>query len=203
MLGIVNDILDFSKIEANKLDIESIPFCLDDILDNLSNMLVDKLTEKQTELIFDVDEMTYLIALIGDPFRLSQILTNLRQQRGKVHRKRGNKSLIYHALTNKHDDIVTLKFSICDTGIGMSAQQQEKLFQSFSQADASITRKYGGTGLGLAICKRLVELLGGEIWLESEENNGSQFHFTVKLSKPIISSKSSAKRRLLVLRFKA
>lgn len=176
LLGIVNDILDFSKIEANKLDIESIPFCLDDILDNLSNMLVDKLNEKKTELIFDV-EKNVPIDLIGDPLRLNQILTNLGSNAAKFTEHGEIK--VHISCLSKQDDNVKLKFSICDTGIGMSAQQQEKLFQSFSQADASTTRKYGGTGLGLAICKNLVELLGGEIWLESEENNGSKFHFTV------------------------
>jgi two-component system sensor histidine kinase/response regulator len=176
LLGIVNDILDFSKIEANKLDIESIPFCLDDILDNLSMMLVDKLNETQTELIFDV-ENTVPINLIGDPLRLSQILTNLGSNAAKFTEQGQIK--VHVSCLSKHDDNVTLKFSICDTGIGMSEQQQKKLFQSFSQADASTTRKYGGTGLGLAICKRLVELLGGDIWLDSEENKGSQFHFTL------------------------
>jgi two-component system sensor histidine kinase/response regulator len=176
LLGIVNDILDFSKIEANKIDIESIPFCLDDILDNLSMMLVDKLNETKTELIFDV-ENTVPINLIGDPLRLSQILTNLGSNAAKFTEQGQIK--IHVSCLNKRDDNVTLKFSICDTGIGMSAQQQKKLFQSFSQADASTTRKYGGTGLGLAICKRLVELLGGDIWLDSEENKGSKFHFTL------------------------
>ncbi len=177
LLGIVNDILDFSKIEANKLEIESIPFCLDDILDNLSNMLVDKLNEKQTELIFDV-EQDVPIDLIGDPLRLSQILTNLGSNATKF--TEAGEIKIRISCLKKHDNDVTLKFSICDTGIGMSAEQQEKLFQSFSQADASTTRRYGGTGLGLAICKHLVELLGGEIWLESEENQGSKFHFTIR-----------------------
>ncbi len=176
LLGIINDILDFSKIEADKLDIEAIPFCLDDTLDNLSNMLIDKLSEKQTELIFDVED-NVPIDLIGDPLRLGQILTNLGSNATKFTDHGEIKINI--SCVNKHDDIVTLKFSICDTGIGMTQEQQEKLFQSFNQADASTTRKYGGTGLGLAICKRLVELLGGEIWLESEVNVGSKFHFTV------------------------
>lgn len=176
LLGIINDILDFSKIEADKLDIESIPFCLDDILDNLSNLLIDKLTEKSTELIFDV-EQNVPIDLIGDPLRLGQILTNLGSNAAKFTDHGEIK--VHISCTSKHDDKVTLKFSICDTGIGMTAEQQEKLFQSFNQADASTTRKYGGTGLGLAICKRLIELLGGEIWVESEENAGSQFHFTI------------------------
>lgn len=195
LLGIINDILDFSKIEANKLDIESIPFCLDDILDNLSNMLIDKLTEKSTELIFDV-EQNVPIDLIGDPLRLGQILTNLGSNAAKFTDH--GEIRIHISCVGKHDENVTLKFSTCDTGIGMSADQQEKLFQSFNQADASTTRKYGGTGLGLAICKRLVELLGGEIWVESEENIGSQFHFTIccqtqtsaqiKANKPHLSS---------------
>lgn len=193
LLGIVNDILDFSKIEANKLDIESIPFCLDDILDNLSMMLVDKLNETQTELIFDV-ENNVPIDLIGDPLRLSQILTNLGSNAAKFTEQGEIK--VHVSCLSKHDDNVTLKFSICDTGIGMSAQQQEKLFQSFSQADASTTRKYGGTGLGLAICKRLVELLGGEIWLESETNQGSQFHFTLSYQSQSLKDISAKKLNL-------
>ncbi|WP_158089115.1 ABC transporter substrate-binding protein [Cognaticolwellia mytili] len=176
LLGIINDILDFSKIEANKLDIESIPFCLDDTLDNLSHLLIDKLSEKNTELIFDV-EQNVPIDLIGDPLRLGQILTNLGTNAAKFTEH--GEIRIHISCVNKHDDTITLKFSICDTGIGMNKEQQKKLFQSFSQADASTTRKYGGTGLGLAICKRLVELLSGEIWLESQEQVGSQFHFTL------------------------
>ncbi len=204
LLGIINDILDFSKIEADKLDIESIPFSLDDILDNLSNMLIDKLTEKRTELIFDV-EQNVPIDLIGDPLRLGQILTNLGSNAAKFTEH--GEIRINISCVNKHDESVTLKFSICDTGIGMSAEQQEKLFQSFNQADASTTRKYGGTGLGLAICKRLIELLGGEIWLESEENIGSQFHFTIsyqtqsaeqaKANKPHLSSIQGLKLALI------
>ena len=176
LLGIVNDILDFSKIEANKIEIESIPFSLDDALDNLSNLLVDKLNETQTELIFDVEQDVPL-NLIGDPLRLGQILTNLGSNAAKFTDKGEIK--VHVSCINKHNNDVTLKFSVSDTGIGMSATQQEKLFQSFSQADASTTRKYGGTGLGLAICKQLVELLGGKIWLESEEHVGSIFHFTL------------------------
>ena len=204
LLGIVNDILDFSKIEANKLEIENIPFCLDDILDNLSNMLVDKLNEKQTELIFDV-EQDVPIDLIGDPLRLSQILTNLGSNAAKF--TKAGEIKVHISCVKKHDNDVTLQFSICDTGIGMSTEQQEKLFQSFSQADASTTRRYGGTGLGLAICKHLIELLGGEIWLESQENQGSKFHFTIsyqrqsseqiKSNRPYLSSIQGLKLALI------
>ncbi len=176
LLGIVNDILDFSKIEANKLDIESIPFSLNDTLDNLNNMLVEQLAKKQTALIFEVPN-NVPTELIGDPLRLNQILTNLGSNAAKFTDK--GEIRVQVKCINKASNAVTLQFSICDTGIGISKDQQQGLFQSFSQADASTTRKYGGTGLGLAICKRLVELLGGEIWLESEENNGSKFHFTV------------------------
>lgn len=195
LLGIINDILDFSKIEANKLDIETIPFNLDNILDNLSNMLMDKLNEKQTELIFDV-EQNVPIDLIGDPLRLGQIFTNLGSNAAKFTEH--GEIRVHISCVSKHDESVTLKFSICDTGIGMSDEQQSKLFQSFNQADASTTRKYGGTGLGLAITKRLVEMLGGEIWVESQENVGSQFHFSItyqvqsdeqiKLTKPNLTS---------------
>lgn len=178
LLGIINDILDFSKIEANKLDIENIPFSLDDILDNLNHMLVDKLTEKQTELIFDV-EKNVPIDLIGDPLRLGQILTNLGSNAAKFTEHGEVKINI--SCIDKLDDMIKLQFSVCDTGIGMTTEQLAKLFQSFNQADASTTRKYGGTGLGLAICKRLIELLDGDIWVESQIGVGSQFYFTVKL----------------------
>jgi PAS domain S-box-containing protein len=204
LLGIINDILDFSKIEANKLDIESIPFCLDDTLDNLSNLLIDKLSEKKTELIFDI-EQNVPIDLIGDPLRLGQILTNLGSNAAKF--TEDGEIKIHISCLNEHDDTVTLKFSVCDTGIGMNKEQQRKLFQSFNQADASTTRKYGGTGLGLAICKRLVELLGGEIWLESQEHVGSKFHFTVnyqtqsqeqiQVNKPYLSSIQGLKLALI------
>lgn len=176
LLGIVNDILDFSKIEANKLDIEKIPFCLNDILENLSNMLVEQLKTTKTTLAFSVDKDVPRY-LIGDPLRLNQILTNLGSNAAKFT-EQGDIKLKISCL-EKNNSQATLKFSVSDTGIGMSAKQQEKLFESFSQADASTTRKYGGTGLGLAICKRLVELLGGKIWLQSEENVGSEFHFTL------------------------
>ena len=182
LLGIVNDILDFSKIEANKLDIESIPFSLNDTLDNLNNMLVEQLAKKQTVLIFELAN-NVPTELIGDPLRLNQILTNLGSNAAKFTDK--GEIRVKVKCINKASETTTLQFSICDTGIGISKEQQQGLFQSFSQADASTTRKYGGTGLGLAICKRLVELLGGEIWLESEENNGSKFHFTVTYQRQV------------------
>ena len=134
LLGIINDILDFSKIEADKLDIESIPFNLDEILDNLGNLLADKLCEKKTELIFDV-EQNVPVDLIGDPLRLGQILTNLGSNAIKFTDHGEVK--VHISCVNKHHNSATLKFSISDTGIGMSDAQQEKLFQSFNQADAS------------------------------------------------------------------
>ena len=197
LLGIVNDILDFSKIEANKIEIESIPFSLDDALENLSNLLVDKLNETQTELIFDVEENVPL-NLIGDPLRLGQILTNLGSNAAKFTDQGEIK--VHVSCINKHNNNVRLKFSVSDTGIGMSPAQQGKLFQSFSQADASTTRKYGGTGLGLAICKQLVELLGGEIWLESEEHVGSTFHFTLSYQSQSPSELNTNKPNLTILK---
>jgi two-component system sensor histidine kinase/response regulator len=179
LLGIINDILDFSKIEAGKMDIESIPFRLGEVFDNLANLLGFKAEEKDIELLFDIAPNTPL-SLVGDPLRLGQVLINLGNNAVKfteegevVVRVRpgavmGNETLIH--------------FSVEDSGIGMTPEQQGQLFQSFTQADRSTSRKYGGTGLGLTISKNLSEMMGGEIWVESEAGVGSQFHFTVRVA---------------------
>lgn len=181
LLGIINDILDFSKIEAGKLDIEAVEFRLEDVLDNLISLVGMKAEEKGIELHFDVaaDVPT---ALIGDPLRLGQILTNLGNNAVKFTETAGEIVVAVQSLEQDNEQ-VQLQFSVRDTGIGMSGEQQAKLFQSFSQADSSITRKYGGTGLGLAICKTLCELMEGRIWVESQAGAGSTFHFTLRLGK--------------------
>ncbi|MBF0395629.1 MAG: response regulator [Desulfobacterales bacterium] len=184
LLGIINDILDFSKIEAGKLDMEFIPFNLEEVLDNVSNLITFKAEEKGLELLFDV-EPKIPIKLIGDPLRLGQILTNLANnavkftQKGQIiiRVRLNNDSIGSLADNNK----VILHFTIKDTGIGMTDEQIKKLFSSFSQADTSTTRKYGGTGLGLSISKKLVEMFGGNIWVESEYGKGSSFIFTAAL----------------------
>ncbi len=181
LLGIINDILDFSKIEAGKLDIENVDFRLEDVMDNLSNLVGLKAEEKALELHFDVSAEVPT-ALIGDPLRLGQILVNLGNNAVKFT-EAGGDVVIKVELKEFVDDQVAVHFSIRDTGIGMTPEQQAKLFQSFSQADNSITRKYGGTGLGLTISKKLTELMNGEIWVESEAGVGSTFHFTAQLGK--------------------
>ena len=182
LLGIINDILDFSKIEAGKLDIENVDFRLEDVMDNLSNLVGLKTEEKALELHFDVSAEVPT-ALIGDPLRLGQILINLGNNAVKFTEAGGDVVIKVEVKEFVGDEGVVVHFSIRDTGIGMTPEQQAKLFQSFSQADNSITRKYGGTGLGLTISKKLTELMQGEIWVESEAGIGSTFHFTAQLGK--------------------
>ena len=181
LLGIINDILDFSKIEAGKLDIEATEFRLEDVLDNLSSLIGLKTEERGIELLFDISN-DLPTALIGDPLRLGQILVNLGNNAAKFTDK-GGEIIIRASAIEQDDASATIHFCVSDSGIGMTPEQTAKLFQSFSQADASTTRKYGGTGLGLAICKNLTHLMGGEIWVKSQPGVGSEFHFTVKLGK--------------------
>ena len=180
LLGIINDILDFSKIEADQLRLERVPFQLEDVLDNVSNLVSLRAEEKQLELLFDIPADLPL-ALVGDPLRLGQILANLVTNAIKFT-ETGEIVISAHSLK---DDATTtqIQFSIQDTGIGISSEQQNKLFKSFSQVDASTTRMYGGTGLGLAICKKLVALMDGQISVESKVGVGSTFHVTVSLGK--------------------
>lgn len=175
LLRIINDILDFSKIEAGKLEIEEVPFFIDEVLENVGTIVSVKTQEKGLELLFDrADDVPS--HLLGDPLRIGQVLINLANnavkftESGEVVMRVGKES--------STDDTVTLKISVTDSGIGMTEEQMGKLFKSFSQADSSITRKYGGTGLGLAICKQLVELMDGKIWVESTPGLGSTFSFT-------------------------
>ncbi|MEH6593511.1 MAG: response regulator, partial [Halioglobus sp.] len=175
LLGIVNDILDFSKIEAGKLAMEHIDFQLEDVLDNLSNLVGLKAEEAGLELLFDVLP-DIPIGLIGDPLRLGQILVNLGNNAVKFT-KEGD-VVVKITVRKKRSDSVTLQFDVSDTGIGMSNEQQARLFQPFSQADSSTTRTYGGTGLGLAICHKLASLMGGSIWVDSKLGSGSVFSFT-------------------------
>lgn len=178
LLGVINDILDFSKAEADKMDVEAVDFNLDEILTNLANLFSLNAQQKGIELLYqyttDVPQ-----SLRGDPLRIGQILTNLTNNAIKFTDI--GEIVVKIELLHKNKNEVTLQFSVSDTGIGISKEQQDKLFQPFSQVDASTTRKYGGTGLGLAICERLVKLMGGRIWLESEPGKGSTFFFTVVL----------------------
>ncbi len=180
LLGIINDILDFSKIDAGKLDMERIDFNLDDVLGNLSTLVAIKAEEKGLELFFNVSA-DVPNALVGDPTRIGQILVNLANNAVKFT-ETGNITINVECLersTEKVGGKVRLKFSVEDTGIGMTPEQIKKLFKAFSQADGTITRKFGGTGLGLTISKRLVEMMDGEIWVESTPGTGSTFSLTV------------------------
>jgi len=179
LLGIINDILDFSKIEAGKLDMESLDFQLEDTLENIATLVGIKTQEKGLELLFKTDAAVPT-ALVGDPLRLGQILINLSNNAVKFTET--GEIVVSTELVKKDDARVTLKFSVQDTGVGMSSEQAAKLFQPFMQADTSTTRKYGGTGLGLTISKRLTEMMGGEIWVESEPGRGSTFSFTANFS---------------------
>ncbi len=180
LLGIINDILDFSKIEAGKLDMEATNFRLEDLLDNLGSLVGLKAEEKNLEFLFDIPD-ALPTALIGDPLRLGQILINLGNNAIKFTEE-GEVVVAIRDVATKGNR-VKLQFSVSDTGIGMSEENTEKLFQSFSQADTSTSRKYGGTGLGLAISKSLCELMGGEIWVDSQPGQGSTFSFTVWLER--------------------
>jgi two-component system, sensor histidine kinase and response regulator len=178
LLGVINDILDFSKIEAGRLDIESTAFKLDEVIQAVAVVTGQKAHDKGLEFLVDVPPEIPQ-NLIGDPLRLGQIITNLVNnavkftERGEIRLKA---ELLEHA-----GEKAEVRFSIRDTGVGMTKEQAARLFQPFTQADMSTTRKHGGTGLGLTISRRLVELMGGQIWLESEPGVGSTFVFTVWL----------------------
>ncbi|MBM4327558.1 MAG: response regulator [Deltaproteobacteria bacterium] len=188
LLRIINDILDFSKIEAGKLEMESVDFSLDEVLDNVSTVVGVKVHEKELEFLMDTPPDVPL-ALVGDPLRLGQVLINLCNNAVKFTEQ--GEIVISTKLLEKQDEWVTLQFSVRDTGVGLTQDQKGKLFQAFSQADMSTTRKYGGTGLGLTISKRLVNMMGGEIWVESEAGKGSNFIFTAKFR---LAGKFSRKR---------
>jgi two-component system sensor histidine kinase/response regulator len=178
LLGIVNDVLDYSKIEAGKLHFESRNFHLENVLAHLSALLGFKAQDKGLELLFDVNA-NVPTALIGDEMRLSQVLLNLMSNAVKFTNA-GEVCLRVHCI-EQNTDIVMLRFETRDTGIGISESQQATLFSAFVQADSSTTRNYGGTGLGLTISRNLVEMMGGEIWVESQPGIGSSFIFTARL----------------------
>jgi len=180
LMGIINDILDFSKIEAGKLELESIPFQMAEVLNNLSNIVSIKAQEKGLEILFDVDP-NMPVHLIGDPLRLGQIFLNLTGNALKFTESGEIVVLIRPVQITEED--VEFEVTVKDTGIGMTHDQQLQLFQSFSQADASTTRRFGGSGLGLAISKHLVQLMEGRIWVESEPGKGSCFYFTIVLGR--------------------
>ena len=175
LLGIINDILDFSKIEAGKMEIESIDFKLDEVVNNIAGMMSIKASEKDIELISDVPS-ELCKRFRGDPLRLGQIITNLAGNAIKFTEK--GHVLIKAELISQNSEEVVIKFSVKDTGIGMSDEYLKKMFTAFTQADSSVTRKYGGTGLGLTISKKLVQMMNGDIGVTSELGKGTTFTFT-------------------------
>jgi signal transduction histidine kinase/DNA-binding response OmpR family regulator/HPt (histidine-containing phosphotransfer) domain-containing protein len=178
LLAVINDILDFSKIEAGRLDIEATDFRLDDVISSVTTLTAQQAHDKGLEFLIHAAPVIPEY-LVGDPVRLGQVLTNCVgnavkfTERGEIR--------VDIDLVERTGQKVQLKCSVRDTGIGMTREQAEKLFQPFTQADMSTTRKHGGTGLGLTICRRLVELMGGRIWLESEPGVGTSFYFTIWL----------------------
>ncbi len=190
LLGVINDILDFSKVEAGKLDLESIPFALGDVLDNVVSVLSMKADEKDLELLLDMP-LQLPTALVGDPSRLSQVLLNLGNNAVKFTHSGAIRVAVQ--VLEQDDASARLRFEVRDTGIGMSTDQQRRLFQPFTQADASTSRRYGGTGLGLAISQHLVHLMGGELAAESAPGEGSRFHFELRFGlQPSVAAQTPA-----------
>ncbi|MGR3320158.1 MAG: ATP-binding protein [Candidatus Anammoxibacter sp.] len=178
LMGIINNILDFARIDAGKLEIELIPFNLDDVLDNVTKIMSVQAEEKGLELLShrngDMPD-----AFKGDSLRLRQVLINLLSNAIKFTET--GEIVISVRFVKQEGNLAVIQFSVQDSGPGLTREQTEFIFQTFTQADSSTTRKYGGSGLGLAICKSLVELMKGKIWVESEHGKGSIFHFIVKL----------------------
>ncbi len=177
LLTIINDILDFSKIEAGKMELENQPFDLRECIESALDLVATSARNKRLELAYVIDTQVPM-TLIGDVTRLRQILLNLLSNAIKFTPKG---EVVVSVETESKGPRYALHVSVRDTGIGIPADRMERLFQSFSQVDASTTRKYGGTGLGLVISKRLCEIMDGTMWVESEVNQGSTFHFTIQL----------------------
>jgi two-component system sensor histidine kinase/response regulator len=180
LLKLINEILDISKIEAGQMEIETIPIDIEQLFKNVCHVLTPQLAKKSLKLRINLEPDIQLTHLKGDPLRLQQILLNLCGNAIKFS-DTGILRLSCQQVSRAEDNL-TLRFSVQDSGIGMSSEQISSLFQPFKQADSSMTRRFGGTGLGLSICKGLIEKMGGEIWVESELGQGSTFSFTVNFA---------------------
>jgi two-component system sensor histidine kinase BarA len=178
LLTVINDILDFSKIESGKLTLDYVPLPLRKVVEEAVHILAPDAHEKNLQLVTLLDDNLPL-HLLGDPLRFKQVLTNLVSNAIKFSQQ-GN-IVVHAALINRQETQLTLKVSVSDNGIGLTAEQKERLFSAFNQADTSSSREYGGTGLGLVICKGLVERMGGEIGVESQPEQGARFWFTARL----------------------
>jgi signal transduction histidine kinase/DNA-binding response OmpR family regulator len=179
LLGVINDILDMSKIEANKLELSFAEFNFEKMLRNVVNVSNFRVEEKQQNFTVHIDK-NIPRALIGDDQRLAQVITNLLSNAVKFTPEKGAISLNTQ-LEGEENGLCTIRIVVTDSGIGISSEQQAKLFTSFQQAESGTSRKFGGTGLGLAISKRIVEMMGGRIWIESEPGKGATFAFTVQM----------------------
>ena len=188
LLGLINDILDMSKIEAGKFEIEIAPMNIEKMLMKVCNLIVDKTEQKSQKLVVNLGKnmrMHYL----GDELRISQVITNLLSNAVKFTPEKGTVTITVEEI-QKENDYSVLRFTISDTGIGITEEQIDKLFVSFEQADGSISRRFGGTGLGLAISKSIIEKMNGRIWVESVANKGSVFTFEIKLERSLRQSET-------------
>ncbi len=183
LLTVIDDILDYSKAEAGKLEIDIVDFNLHVLIEDLAEIMAERVDEKQLEFVCAVAPDVSAL-LQGDPGRLRQVLLNLASNAMKFTHQ--GEVVVRVSLISETDAEVFLRFIVRDTGIGIPQDKQKMLFTSFTQVDASTTRRYGGTGLGLAICKQLIELMGGEIGLNSKEGQGSEFWFTIRLGKQLV-----------------
>lgn len=204
LLAIINDILDFSKIEAGKLELEKKPFYLRELVESTLDLVAPKTAGKKIDLAYII-ESGVPQKLVGDPTRIRQILVNFLSNSIKFTEQ--GEVVVWVSCEHLGEDQYKIHFEVRDTGIGIPSDRMNRLFKSFSQVDASTTRKYGGTGLGLAISKQLTELMGGEIWVESKVGTGSSFHFTIlgqahfatDILEPIVEEPSLSGKRLLIV----
>ena len=191
LLGLLNDILDFSKIDAGKMELDLQPFRLDRLLRDLSVIVSANVADKTLEVLYDIDPAVPR-ELLGDALRLQQILINLTSNAIKFTAR--GEVVVQIRMLEKSDQMCRLRFSVRDSGIGIAPEHQKRVFEGFSQAEASTTRRFGGTGLGLSISLRLVRLMGGELGLESELGRGSNFYFTLSLPVSAHESQAAAMR---------
>ena len=198
LMGLLNDILDTSKIDSGMLALEHSEFALDDVLNNVSNLVGSKAADKGLELVFDIarDVPQHLL---GDPLRLAQVLVNYAGNAVKFT-DHGEIDIEVRVLERSETEVL-LEFGVRDTGIGLSPEQQARLFQSFEQADVSTTRRYGGSGLGLSICKKLAEMMGGSVGVRSEPGQGSRFWFTARLGVGAVQAEPDAPAPVLAGRW--
>lgn len=183
LLGVINDILDISKIESGKTELSNVVFGFKEVLNRIKDVFTHKLQEKRQSFQVEIDPEIPSF-LYGDDQRLSQVITNILSNATKFTPEQGRISFKAD-LTERREDSCVVRFAVQDSGIGMSEEEQGKLFNIFQQAESGTARKYGGSGLGLAISKRIVELMNGDIWVESEKGHGSCFYFTVALGIPL------------------